>query len=47
MGENFVRVDRIEDRIMCMKVIVGNNTMNTISVYTLQEVAESHLKDKF
>ena len=40
-------VKRIEDRIMCMKVIVGKDTMNIISAYAPQVGAESHLKDKF
>lgn len=39
-----MRVRRVEDHMLCIKVIVGKDTMNTISAYVPQIGLESHLK---
>ncbi|XP_028796772.1 craniofacial development protein 2-like [Neltuma alba] len=45
--QNVVEVKRIEDRIISLRIIVGRDTINVISVYAPQVEAEDRFKEKF
>ena len=45
--KDIVDVKRIEDHIIALKIVVGQETFNVISAYAPQVGLEAHLKVKF
>ena len=45
--DNVVTVSRKGDRIILVKLVLGGNTINIISVYTPQVGLDEHIKTQF
>ena len=45
--ENIINVERKNDRMMAMKLIVGETIINVINIYAPQERCEQEIKDRF
>ena len=45
--KNVVEVERIDDKIISLRIIIGKDTINIIRVYAPQVGAKAHLKEKF